>query len=136
MIRFYRRYHSLLGKLLPALVGARPDPADPRSACRGRLRPLPAAPLRVALLDRAGRRLQSFAPGGGAGGRRQGTRRAATHSQQPARNRQSDGHSTRRVHVDRGMAFEDLQLETGRKEAVIPVDQPGRRVLYLVNPRG
>jgi Fe-S oxidoreductase len=30
---------------------------------------------------------------------------------------------------------EDLQRETGHKEAVIPVDRPGQRVLYLVNPR-
>ncbi|HOO16999.1 MAG TPA: (Fe-S)-binding protein [Phycisphaerae bacterium] len=137
VIRVYRRYHSLLGKLLPALVGARdltPQTLDQlveavygRCTGCGRCGLHCSIGLDVASVIRAGRQVLAAV-----GKVPDGLQRTV--------NNQLETGNQMAIPRDEFMSTaewlsEDLQLETGRKEAVIPVDQPGRRVLYLVNPR-
>jgi Fe-S oxidoreductase len=137
VIRFYRRYHTLLGKLVPGLVGARdltPEALDQlvetvygRCTACGRCGLHCSIGLDVAAVIRVGRHML-----------------AAVHKvpdglQRTVRNQLETGNqmSIPREELISTAEWlsEDLQLETGRKDASIPVDQPGRRVLYLINPR-
>ncbi|NLG42444.1 MAG: (Fe-S)-binding protein [Phycisphaerae bacterium] len=137
VIRFYRRYHTLLGKLLPALVGARDltpqalnqlvEAVYGRCTGCGRCGLHCSIGLDVASVIRAGRQILAAV-----GKVPDGLQRTV--------NNQLETGNQMAIPRDEFISTaewlsEDLQLETGRKDAVIPVDQPNRRVLYLVNPR-
>ena len=137
VIRFYRRYHTLAGRLVPGLVGARdltPEALDRlveavygRCTACGRCGLHCSIGLDVASVIGAGRRMLVAA------GRVPDGLQRTVDNQLETGNQMSIPREELIATAE--WLSEDLQQETGRKDAVIPVDQPGRRMLYLINPR-
>lgn len=137
VIRFYRRYHTLLGRLLPGLVGAReltPESLDQlveavygRCTGCGRCGLHCSIGLDVAAVIRAGRQMLAAA------GKVPDGLQRTVNNQLETGNQMSIPREELISTAE--WLSEDLQMETGRKDLTIPVDQPGRRMLYLVNPR-
>ncbi len=135
--RFYRRYHTLLGRLVPGFVGARditPEGLDQlvevvygRCTGCGRCGLHCAIGLDVAAIIRAGRQMLAAA-----GKVPEGL--ARTVKNQLETGNQMSIPREELISTAEWLS-EDLQTETGRQDLAIPVDQPGRRVLYLINPR-
>jgi len=135
--RFYRRYHTLLGRVAPALVGAReftPDALDAlaeavfgRCTGCGRCGLHCSIGLDVASVIRVGRNVLAAC-----GKVPEGLRRTVAN--------QLETGNQMAIPRDELLSTaewltEDLQRERGAAAARIYIDEPGRRVLYLVNPR-
>lgn len=137
VVRFYRRYHTLLGRLLPGLVGARdltPAALDElvaavygRCTGCGRCGLHCSIGLDVAAVIRAGRQMLAAVGKVPDGLQRTVNNQLETGNQMAIPRAEL-------IATTEWLA-EDLQAETGRPDVTIPVDQPGRRVLYLINPR-
>ncbi len=143
VIRFYRRYHTALGKLVPGLVGARditPEALDQlvetvygRCTACGRCGLHCSIGLDVASVIRAGRQMLAAVGKVPAGLQRTVVNQLETGNQMAIPREEL-------ISTAQWLS-EDLQAEieaaTGsrRVDAQIPVDQTGRRMLYLINPR-
>ncbi|MFH1680867.1 MAG: (Fe-S)-binding protein [Candidatus Eisenbacteria bacterium] len=137
VISHYRRYHTFLGRTAPFLVGA--QDLTPRAieelveavygrctAC-GRCGLHCSMGLDVAAVIRAGRKLLAALGKVPAGLQRTVDNQIHTGNQM-AIPREEFLSTTEWL-------GEDLQIEMGQKSVRIPVDESGKRVLYLVNPR-
>ncbi len=137
LIRYYRRYHTFLGRWLPKLAGAAdltPAALDDlvetvfgRCTACGRCGVHCTVGLDVAAIIRAGRRVLAE------------TGRVPDGLWRTVRNQLETGNQ---MAIPREELFsttqwltEDLKTETGDDSIRIPVDEQGARVLYLVNPR-
>lgn len=137
VVRHFRRYHTLLGRLVPGLSGARPftresleelvDAAFGRCTGCGRCGLHCAVGVDVAGILRLGRRILAAAgmvP-------EELTRTLATHLDSgnqvalPAEELRSTAE----------WLAEDLASEMGDEAVRIPLDAKGARILYLINPR-
>jgi Fe-S oxidoreductase len=137
VMRFYRRYHTLLGRIAPKLVGARDLTAAAldelvevvygRCTACGRCGLHCSIGLDVAAIIRAGRQILVAAG------------RVPDGLQRTVDNQLQTGNQMaiprEELLSTAEWLSEDLQLETGDKGVRVHVDQPGRRILYLVNPR-
>ncbi len=133
----YRRYHTWLGRTLPRLIGAKSltvealdelaDAAFGRCTGCGRCGLHCSVGLDVAGVIRVGRSVLAAA-----GAVPDGLRRVVDNQLQTG--------NQMAIPRDEFLSTaqwlsEELKQETGCDSAGIPVDQPGRRILYLVNPR-
>jgi Fe-S oxidoreductase len=137
VIRHYRRYHTFLGKYAPALVGAReltPEAFDElvesvygRCTGCGRCSLHCSIGLDVASIIRAARGVLAT------------IRKVPTGLQRTVDNQIETGNQmaiTREELVSTAeWLTEDLRMEMGNDEVRIPVDEKGKRILYLINPR-
>ena len=137
VIRHYRRYHTLLGRHLPFLVGARDvtpraleeltEAVYGRCTGCGRCGLHCSIGLDVAAVIRTGRHMVAAA------------RRVPEGLQRTVDNQIETGNQmaiTREELISTAeWLSEDLQMEMGDQEVKVHVDEPGRRVLYLINPR-
>jgi Fe-S oxidoreductase len=137
VISHYRRYHTFLGRCFPWLVGARdfsPEALDElveavygRCTACGRCGLHCSVGLDVASIMRAGRNVLAA------------TGRVPDGLQRTVNNQLETGNqmaipSEELISTAQWLS-EDLQLEMSDEHVRIHVDEPGRRVLYLVNPR-
>jgi Fe-S oxidoreductase len=133
----YRRYHTLLGKLTPSLVGAKEltdevldelvETVYGRCTACGRCGIHCSVGLDVAAVIRAGRNMLAAAGRVPEGLQRTVDNQLETGNQMAIT--QEELHSTV------GWLTEDLQMEMDDDSVRIPVDEPGHRVMYLINPR-
>lgn len=135
--RLIRRYHTLLGRLLPRLAHARDldeaalveltDAVHGRCTACGRCGLHCSMGLDVAAVIRAGRKVLAAAhrvpPG-----------LLATVDNQIQTGNQMAITSEEFIETAAWLS-EELALESGDPTARIPVDEPGKKFLYLVNPR-
>jgi len=137
VMSFYRRYHTLLGRCLPRLVGAADltqgaleeliESVYGRCTACGRCGLHCSIGLDVAAVIRAGRHAVAAAG------------LVPTGLQRTVDNQLQTGNQMA-IPRDELLSTaewlaEDLRIEMGDESLRIPVDQPGQRVLYLVNPR-
>ncbi|MFA4986086.1 MAG: (Fe-S)-binding protein [Candidatus Brocadiia bacterium] len=137
VVSFYRRYHTLSGQLLPSLVGARditPDALDElvetvfgRCTGCGRCGINCSIGLDVGAVMRIGRKIVSAA------GKTPPSLCAVVGNQLADGNQMSISPDEVRKTAD--WICEDLRAEMADDSVTIPVDEHGRRILYLVNPR-
>ena len=137
VISFYRRYHTFLGRVLPKLVGARdftPESLDElvetvygRCTACGRCGVHCSIGLDVASIIRAGRNVLAAIGKVPEGLQRTVDNQLETGNQMAIP--QEELCSTAQWLSD------DLKLELKDDNVEIPVDRPGQRVLYLINPR-
>jgi Fe-S oxidoreductase len=137
VISLYRRYHTFLGKHAPALVGARDLTAEAldelvdtvygRCTACGRCGLHCSVGLDIAAIIRAGRNVVAALGRVPEGLQRTVANQLETGNQMAIP--QDELKSTAEWLAD------DLRLETGDDAIRIPVDEPGRRILYLINPR-
>ncbi len=137
VIAHYNRYHTLLGRLAPAWVGAReftPEALDElvetvygRCTACGRCGLHCSIGLDVAAVIRAGRAVLA------------GLGKVPDGLQRTVANQLETGNQMaipREELISTAQWLtEDLRGEMGDERVTIPVDQPGRRMLYLINPR-
>lgn len=137
VIRHYRRYHTVLGRHLPFLVGARdltPQALEEvteavygRCTGCGRCGLHCSVGLDVAAVIRAGRHMVAAA------------RRVPDGLQRTVDNQIDTGNQmaiTREELLSTAQWLsEDLQMEMGDDQVKVHVDEKGKRVLYLINPR-
>jgi Fe-S oxidoreductase len=137
VMRFYRRYHTLLGRIAPGLVGARDltraaldelvEVVYGRCTGCGRCGLHCSIGLDVASIIRAGRQVLVAAG------------RVPDGLQRTVDNQLQTGNQMaiprEELLSTAEWLSEGLQLETGDSGVRVHVDQPGRRILYLVNPR-
>ena len=137
VIRYFRRYHTLLGRIAPSMVGAKdltPEALDElvhtvygRCTACGRCGLHCSIGLDVASVIRAGRNMLAAVGKVPEGLQRTVDNQLETGNQMAIP--REEMFSTTEWLVD------DLKLELGDDSIRIPVDQPGQRVLYLINPR-
>lgn len=137
VIRHYRRYHTLLGRLAPALVGARDltpaaldelvDAVYGRCTGCGRCGLHCSVGLDVGAVIRAGRNVLAAVG-------KVPTGLQATVDNQLQTGNQMAIPPEELVSTTQWLA-EDLKLELGRDDVRLPVDEAGRRILYVINPR-
>lgn len=135
--RFYRRQHTLLGRLLPLLVDARDltpaaldalvEPVYGRCTGCGRCGLHCSIGLDIAGVIRAGRQMLAAAGKVPEGLLRTVQNQLETGNQMAI--------TRDELVATAGWLSDDLRAETGDAKCHIPVDEPGARVLYLVNPR-
>ncbi|MFC1572102.1 (Fe-S)-binding protein [Candidatus Eisenbacteria bacterium] len=134
---FYRRYHTFLGKHAPLLCGAR-DLTEERldklvesvygrcTAC-GRCGLHCSIGLDLASILRVGRNILAA------------TGKVPEGLERTVQNQITTGNQMaippEELHSTAEWLAEDLKLEMDDEGASVPVDQTGRRVLYLINPR-
>ena len=133
----YRRYHTFLGRCLPWFVGARdlsPEALDElveavygRCTACGRCGLHCSIGLDVASIMRAGRNMLAAVGKVPDGLQRTVDNQLETGNQMAIP--QDELHSTAQ------WLSEDLQMEMEDETVRIHVDEPGKRVLYMVNPR-
>ncbi len=137
VMRFYRRYHTLLGRIAPAWVGGRditPQALDElaeavygRCTGCGRCGLHCSIGLDVASVIRAGRRMLAAVG------------KVPTGLQRTVDNQIQTGNQMaiprEELLSTAQWLSEDLQREMGDESVRVHVDEPGKRVLYLVNPR-
>jgi len=137
VLQFYRRYHTLLGRIAPSLVGARDmtvaaldelvEAVYGRCTGCGRCGLHCSIGLDVASVIRAGRQVLAT------------IRKVPDGLQRTVDNQLQTGNQMaippEELRSTAEWLSEDLQLEMGDKTVRVHVDEPGRRVLYLVNPR-
>ena len=137
IISHFRRYHTLTGKIAPFLVGARnmtPEALDDlveivygRCTACGRCGINCSVGADIGSIMRIGR-LVLAAVG-----------RVPASLQTVVDNQLTTGNQMRitpdELKSTTQWISEDLQMEMGNSEVRIPVDEPGKRVFYLVNPR-
>jgi Fe-S oxidoreductase len=137
VISHYRRYHTILGRYLPWLVGAK-DLTDEaldglveavygRCTACGRCGLHCSVGLDVASIMRAGRNVLA------ATGRIPDGLQRTVDNQLETGNQMAIPRDELRSTAQ--WLSEDLQLEMSDENVRIHVDEPGQRVLYLVNPR-
>jgi Fe-S oxidoreductase len=137
VISFFRRYHTLLGRLAPFLVGARSMTAENlddlvetvygRCTACGRCGVNCSVGIDVGTVIRVGRNVLA------AVGKVPANLQAVVDNQLKTGNQMSI--EPAELKETAAWISEDLRLEMGNDEVTIPVDEPGRRVFYLVNPR-
>lgn len=137
VLSFYRRYHTLLGRVAPALVGGRSlttaaldelvEALYGRCTGCGRCGLHCSIGLDVASIIQAGRKVL-VAVGKAPDGLQRTVDNQLRTGNQMAIPREE-------LLSTAEWLSEDLQLETGDKAVRVHVDEPGRRFLYLVNPR-
>ncbi len=137
VISHYRRYHTLLGKLLPGLVGAKdftPAALDRlaesvygRCTACGRCGLHCTIGLDVAAVIRAGRQVLAAV-----GKVPPGLQRTVDNQLQTGNQMQIPRDELLSTAEWLG---DDLKLELGDESVQVPVDEAGARVLYLINPR-
>ncbi len=137
VMQHYRRYHTFLGKWAPKLVGARDLSAEALAELRetvygrctacGRCGLHCSIGLDVSAVIRAGRRVLATVGEVPDGLQRTVENQLSTGNQMAI--------SQEELISTASWLGEDLKMEMGDESAQIPVDQPGRRVLYLINPR-
>jgi len=137
VIDHYRRYHTFLGRHLPALVGAKdltPRALDElvetvygRCTACGRCGLHCSIGLDVGAVMRAGRNLLA------AVGKVPDGLQRTVDNQLESGNQMAIPREELQSTAD--WLSEDLQLEMGDDEVRVHVDEPGKRVLYMVNPR-
>ena len=137
VISHYRRYHTFLGRWMPGLVGARdltPEALQAlgesvygRCTACGRCGLHCSIGLDVAATIRAGRNMLAAVGMVPDGLQRTVANQLETGNQMAIPREE--------LLSTAEWLSEDLQLEMGDPEVKVHVDEPGRRVLYLVNPR-
>jgi Fe-S oxidoreductase len=137
VVAFLRRDGLPLGRVAPFLVGARePTPAAleelaevvfGRCTACGRCGLHCSVGADVAALVRAGRAVVTAA------GLTPGGLRAVVENQLTTGNQMAV--TAEELRATTSWLAEDLRAEMGRADVRLPVDEPGARVLYLVNPR-
>lgn len=134
---FFRRYHSVLGRIAPFLVGARaltPEALDElvevvygRCTACGRCGLNCSVGADVGAIVRAGRNVLAAVG------------KVPPHLQAVVDNQLQTGNqmaiAPQELRETTAWIAEDLRLEMGDDGVSIPVDEAGRRVVYLVNPR-
>lgn len=133
----YRRYHTLLGRCLPGLVDARDITEETldelvetvygRCTACGRCGIHCSIGLDVAAVIRAGRNMLAVAGKVPEGLQRTVDNQLETGNQMAI--------TQEELLQTADWLSQDLQMEMGDEKVHIPVDQPGRRMLYLINPR-
>jgi len=134
---FFRRYHSALGRIAPFLVGARnltPEALDElvevvygRCTACGRCGINCSVGADVGAIVRAGRNVLA------AVGKVPPNLQAVVDNQLRTGNQMAI--TQEELHETAAWISEDLRLEMGDDDARVHVDEPGKRVFYLVNPR-
>ena len=137
VMQHYRRYHTFLGRWAPKLVGARDLNAEALGELRetvfgrctacGRCGLHCSIGLDVSAIIRAGRRVLAMVGNVPEGLQRTVENQLSTGNQMAI--------SREELISTASWLGDDLKMEMGDESAEIPVDQPGRRVLYLINPR-
>jgi Fe-S oxidoreductase len=137
VISLYNRYHTLLGRLAPSWVGARditPETLDElvevvygRCTGCGRCGLHCSIGLDVAAIIRAGRNVLAAVGKVPEGLERTVANQLETGNQMAIPREEL-------ISTAEWLA-EDLRSEMGDESVTIPIDQPGKRVLYLINPR-
>ncbi len=137
VISHFRRYHTLAGRLAPLLVGARamtPDALDDlvesvygRCTACGRCGLNCSVGVDVGAVIRTGRNVLA------AVGKVPANLQAVVDNQTGTGNQMAI--TSEELKDTAAWIAEDLQLEMGRDDVRIPVDEEGARVFYLVNPR-
>jgi Fe-S oxidoreductase len=137
VVSLFMREHTLLGRIAPALVGARnmsPEALDElveivygRCTCCGRCGINCSIGLDVASIIRMGRNILT------AVGKVPPNLQAVVNNQLTTGNQMSITPDELKSTAE--WISEDLCMEMGDETVTIPVDQPGKRVVYLVNPR-
>ena len=134
---FFRRYHTVLGRIAPFLVGARALTADALDelveAAYGRCTGCGRCGLNcsvgadVGAIIRAGRNVLA------AVGKVPPNLQAVVDNQLRTGNQMAI--TPEELRDTAAWISEDLRLEMGDDDAAVHVDEPGKRVFYLVNPR-
>ena len=134
---FFRRYHTVLGRIAPFLVGARALTADALDelveAAYGRCTGCGRCGLNcsvgadVGAIIRAGRNVLA------AVGKVPPNLQAVVDNQLRTGNQMAI--TPEELRDTAAWISEDLRLEMGDDDAQVHVDEPGKRVFYLVNPR-
>jgi Fe-S oxidoreductase len=134
---FFRRYHTALGRIAPFLVGARnltPAALDElvdvvygRCTACGRCGLNCSVGADVGAIMRAGRNVLA------AVGKVPASLQAVVDNQLRTGNQMAI--TPEELHETAAWISEDLRLEMGDEAARVHVDEPGKRVFYLVNPR-
>jgi Fe-S oxidoreductase len=134
---FFRQYHTFLGRLAPGFVGARkitPEALDEltdavygRCTCCGRCGINCSIGLDVASVIRLGRNMLASV------GKVPPNLQAVVDNQLRTGNQMSITPDQLKATAE--WISQDLQIEMGRDDVRIPVDEPGKRIVYLVNPR-
>ncbi len=137
IISHFRRYHTFLGRVAPFLVGARdltPEALDElveivygRCTACGRCGINCSIGADIGSIMRIGRNVLA------ATGRVPSSLQAVVDNQIKTGNQMAITREEFKSTAE--WISEDLQLEMGIDEVRIPVDEPGKRVVYLVNPR-
>jgi Fe-S oxidoreductase len=137
VISHYRRYHTILGKYLPALVGARdltPEALDElveavygRCTACGRCGIHCSIGLDVAAVIRVGRNILAATGKVPEGLQRTVDNQIETGNQMAIKREELISTAE--------WLGDDLKLEMGDDEVKVHVDEKGKRMLYLVNPR-
>lgn len=134
---FFRRYHTVLGRIAPFLVGARALTADAldelvetaygRCTGCGRCGLNCSVGADVGAIIRAGRNVLA------AVGKVPPNLQAVVDNQLRTGNQMAI--TPEELRDTAAWISEDLRLEMGDDDAQVHVDEPGKRVFYLVNPR-
>ncbi|MCX6646900.1 MAG: (Fe-S)-binding protein [bacterium] len=137
IISHFRRYHTFLGRVAPILVGARnltPEALDElvevvygRCTMCGRCGINCSVGADIGSIMRMGRMILA------ASGRVPKNLQAVVDNQLNTGNQMAITQEELKSTAE--WISEDLQHEMGNKEVRIPVDEHGKRVVYLVNPR-
>lgn len=137
VIDHYRRYHTLLGKVAPKLVGAKELSQDTldelvdvvygRCTACGRCGIHCSVGLDIAAVIRAGRNMIAAVEQVPEGLQRTVDNQIETGNQMAI--------TPEELLSTAEWLGDDLKLEMDDEEVSLPVDQPGKRVLYLINPR-
>jgi Fe-S oxidoreductase len=137
VINHFKRYHTVVGKVAPFLVGARavtPEALDGlveavygRCTCCGRCGINCSIGTDVGTIIRIGRNILASVG------------KVPPDLQAVVNNQINDGNqmsiTSEELIETTDWISEDLQLEMGNDEVKIPVDEKGKRVMYLINPR-
>jgi len=137
MISLFRRYHTLMGKICPSLVGARDITVEVldelietvygRCTACGRCGINCTIGADIGSIMRIGRHVLSS------------VRKVPKDLLKVVENQLTTGNqmeiTQQELKDTAAWISEDLQLEMGNDEVHIPVDEKGKRVVYLVNPR-
>jgi Fe-S oxidoreductase len=134
---FFRRYHTALGRIAPFLVGARAltaealdelvDAAYGRCTACGRCGLNCSVGADVGAIMRAGRNVLA------AVGKVPPNLQAVVDNQLRTGNQMAI--TPQELRETAAWISDDLRLEMGVDDAKVHVDEPGKRVVYLVNPR-
>jgi Fe-S oxidoreductase len=137
VINHYRRYHTILGRLAPFLVGAQditPEALDDlvetvygRCTACGRCGINCSIGVDIGSVMRVGRNILA------AVGKVPQNLQAVVDNQLNTGNQMAI--TNEELNSTAEWLSEDLQLEMGTDDVRIPVDEAGKRVVYLVNPR-
>lgn len=137
VISLFKRYHTLMGRIAPGLVGAKDITAETldelvetvygRCTCCGRCGINCTVGLDVGTVMRIGRNMLAAA------------KMVPPNLQAVVNNQINDGNqmsvTAQELKDTASWISDDLKMEIGRDDVGIPVDEHGKRVLYLVNPR-